>query len=133
MPSDSEQLAGIVRRDEGPRSSKRRQQQPQQDQQQESATGQQQFARELRLMMYGFGDDANPRPDSVEVMEEILLQYLHDLCSDAAKVSKMRGTVKVEDFIFALRKDPKKHARAEELLFRFDDLLKARKAFDTTS
>jgi hypothetical protein len=33
--------------------------------------------------------------------------------------------------LFALRKDPKKLGRAEELLFRFEELNKARKAFET--
>ncbi len=27
-------------------------------------------------MMYGFGDDANPRQDSVELVEELMLEYL---------------------------------------------------------
>lgn len=42
-------------------------------------------------------------------------------------------TIKMEDLLFSLRKDQKKQKRAEELLFRFDELLKARKAFDTTA
>jgi hypothetical protein len=38
--------------------------------------------------------------------------------------------VKIEDFLFVLRKDSKKYQRAKELLFRYDELLKARKAFE---
>ena len=30
----------------------------------------------VRPMMYGFGDDANPRQDSVELVEELMLEYL---------------------------------------------------------
>jgi len=29
--------------------------------------------------MYGFGDDRNPVNDTVEVMEEILLEFISDL------------------------------------------------------
>jgi hypothetical protein len=38
--------------------------------------------------------------------------------------------VTIDDFLFVLRKDKKKLARAEELLFRFEELAKARKAFE---
>lgn len=48
-------------------------------------------------------------------------------------MSVERAKVKIEDFLFALRKDPKKLARAQELVYRFDELAKARKAFETTA
>ena len=36
----------------------------------------------LRNLMYGFGDDRNPASDSVNVMEEILIEYIIDVvCS----------------------------------------------------
>lgn len=31
--------------------------------------------------MYGFGDDVNPAPDTVNVMEEILMEYIADVVS----------------------------------------------------
>lgn len=31
--------------------------------------------------MYGFGDDANPRQDSVELVEALMLEYLTDVVS----------------------------------------------------
>ena len=31
--------------------------------------------------MYGFGDDRNPANDSVNVMEEILIEYIVDVVS----------------------------------------------------
>jgi transcription initiation factor TFIID subunit 13 len=49
----------------------------------------------------------------------------------AARVAPIKSRVRIEDFLFVLRKDEQKLARAEELLFRFDDLQRARKAFDT--
>ncbi len=30
-------------------------------------------------MMYGFGDDINPRNDTVELVEELILEYLTDV------------------------------------------------------
>jgi len=40
------------------------------------------------------------------------------------------GKLRTDDLLFLLRKDPKKQARVEELLFMNEELKKARKAFD---
>lgn len=89
------------------------------------------------MMMYGFGDVPNPRADSVDIMEDLVTEYIQSLCQSASAVVSTKptcapGKVRIEDFMFALRKDEKKLTRAEELLFRFDELSKARKTFDAT-
>lgn len=33
----------------------------------------------VRNLMYGFGDDRNPANDTVNVMEEILVEYIVDV------------------------------------------------------
>jgi len=35
--------------------------------------------------MYGFGDDRNPANDAVNVMEEILIEYIVDVVSGCAQ------------------------------------------------
>ena len=30
-------------------------------------------------MMYGFGDDPSPRPDSVDLVEDMVVEYLTDI------------------------------------------------------
>ena len=37
--------------------------------------------------MYGFGDDRNPANDSVNVMEEILIEYIVDVVSILSPLS----------------------------------------------
>jgi len=37
------------------------------------------FTKELKNLMYGFGDDRNPANDTVGVMEEILIEYITDV------------------------------------------------------
>lgn len=37
------------------------------------------FEKELRTMMYGFGDDENPCPDTIRLMEDIILDYIANL------------------------------------------------------
>lgn len=45
-------------------------------------------------------------------------------------MSEKRGKVKVEDYKFILRKDAKKLARVEELLYMSEDIRKAKQLFD---
>ena len=34
------------------------------------------FSKELRCMMYGFGDDKNPFTESVDILEDLVLEYI---------------------------------------------------------
>ncbi|KAJ2357262.1 hypothetical protein IWW50_001469 [Coemansia erecta] len=87
------------------------------------------FSRELPLLMYGFGDNSPPLPESVDVLEDILIDYINNTCIDAAKVAGRRSKVTVEDFKFVLRKDPKKLARVEELIAMNKEIVSARMLF----
>lgn len=80
------------------------------------------------MMMYGFGDSREPDARSVEVMEALTINFLTDLCHRCRPAPPSfptsrgypyatRGKVKIDDLKFALRKDDKKLARLEELLY----------------
>ena len=47
--------------------------------------------------MYGFGDDRNPANDSVNVMEEILIEYIVDVV--CLSISPSMSTVSPYSFI----------------------------------
>ena len=102
--------------------------------------------------MYGFGDDRNPASDSVNVMEEILIEYITDVvrmdapfcgfqirvstcfcsqCQQAVGPSK-KMRLSIDDLRRALSNpaDAKKLARMEELLFMQEDIKRARAQFD---
>lgn len=51
-------------------------------------------------------------------------------CAQAAAVADKRGKVIVEDFKFVLRKDTKKRARVDELLYMNEDIRRAKKIAD---
>ncbi|KAJ1664379.1 hypothetical protein IW140_004116 [Coemansia sp. RSA 1813] len=87
------------------------------------------FSRELAVLMYGFGDDISPLPESVDVMEDILVDFINSVCVQAATVSGRKNKVSVEDFKFVLRKDPKKLARVEELIAMNKEIEVARSIF----
>lgn len=81
--------------------------------------------------MYGFGDDRNPANDTVNVMEEILVEFIVDVCQ-AAGGPQRKTRLSVEDLRRALSRpaDAKKLARMEELLFMQEDIKRARAQFE---
>ncbi|KAI0054103.1 TFIID-18kDa-domain-containing protein [Auriscalpium vulgare] len=91
------------------------------------------FTKELRSLMYGFGDDRNPANDTVNVMEEILVEYIADICQTALAPTK-KSRLQIEDFRKVLSRpaDAKKLARMEELLFMQEVIKRARSQFDDT-
>jgi transcription initiation factor TFIID subunit 13 len=103
----------------------------------------------VKNLMYGFGDDYYGTPDSVSVMEDILIEYITSVvstfisssssalptnsiqCLTAAGPSK-KARLQVEDLrrVFTRPPDHKKLARMEELLFMQEDIKRARQAFE---
>jgi len=82
--------------------------------------------------MYGFGDEQVPFTESVDLLEDLVVEYITEMTLKAMEVGK-RGKVHVEDIVFLIRKDPKKYARVKDLLTMNEELKKARKAFDAES
>lgn len=77
-------------------------------------------------IMYGFGDDKEPLPESVELVEDMTLEFVRNTVERAAAVSR-RGRVRLEDVLLAAKSDRAKQARAEYLVRtdrRIDELKK---------
>ncbi|CAF1613121.1 unnamed protein product, partial [Adineta ricciae] len=92
------------------------------------------FSKELRNMMYGFGDDPQPYAESVELLEDLVIQYITDMTLKASEIgSNKQGRMVVNDILYLLRHDPRKYARVKELLSMNEELKRARKAFDEPS
>lgn len=87
------------------------------------------FSKELRCMMYGFGDDQNPYTESVDLLEDLVIEFITDTTHRAMEIGRT-GRVQVEDIIFLVRKDQRKYARVKDLLTMNEELKRARKAFD---
>lgn len=83
-------------------------------------------------MMHGFGDDPNPYSETVELVEELVLQFLTEMTHKAMEVGK-NGRVHVNDIIFIIRKDKKKYSRVRDLLMMKEQIDKAKKAFSEDS
>ena len=87
------------------------------------------FFKEIRCMMYGFGDDQNPYTESAELLEELVIEFITDLTHKACQIGRP-GRVQVEDIVYLIQKDPQKYARVKDLLTMNEELKKARRAFD---
>jgi len=87
------------------------------------------FSKELRCMMYGFGDDQNPYTESVDLLEDLVIQFIGEISMRALEMGRS-GRISVEDVMHIARKDPRKYARVKDLLLMNEELKKARKAFD---
>ncbi|OVA16820.1 Transcription initiation factor IID [Macleaya cordata] len=88
------------------------------------------FQKDLQHMMYGFGDDANPLPETVGLVEDIIVEYITDLVHKAQDIASKRGKLLTEDFLYLIRKDMPKLNRCTELLSMHEELKQARKAFE---
>uniref|UniRef100_A0A1D1XUP5 Transcription initiation factor TFIID subunit 13 n=1 Tax=Anthurium amnicola TaxID=1678845 RepID=A0A1D1XUP5_9ARAE len=88
------------------------------------------FQKDLQHMMYGFGDDPNPLPETVALVEDIVVEYVTDLTHKAQDFASKRGKLLTEDFLFLIRKDMPKLHRCTELLSMNEELKQARKAFE---
>ncbi|WJX13605.1 Transcription initiation factor TFIID subunit 13 [Trifolium repens] len=88
------------------------------------------FQRELQHMMYGFGDDPNPLPESVALMDDIVVEYITELVHKAQDIGSQRGKLSVEDFLYLIRKDAPKFNRCTELLSMNKEIKQVQKLFE---
>ncbi|KAK6932959.1 Transcription initiation factor IID, subunit 13 [Dillenia turbinata] len=88
------------------------------------------FQKDLQHMMYGFGDDQNPLPETVALVEDIVVEYVTDVVHKAQEFASKRGKLLTEDFLYLIRKDYPKLNRCTELLSMNEELKQARKAFE---
>lgn len=87
------------------------------------------FSKELRCMMFGFGDDRNPFTESVDLLEDLVIEFITEITHKASEIGKS-GKVQKEMIFLLARKDQRKFARVRDLLTMNEELKKARKAFD---
>lgn len=89
------------------------------------------FLKEIRLMMYGFGDVNSPRIDTAEVLHNYLIDYLGVLLAKTHSMAKIKGKTKTEDLMYFLKRDRRKYSRVRNLLAMNEDLIAERKIFKT--
>ncbi|KAL8778156.1 MAG: hypothetical protein Q9213_007545 [Squamulea squamosa] len=95
--------------------------------------GQLNFEKELRGLLYAHGDDEDPLPETVRVLDEITTDFIIETCHSASRHATLSGRqkVKLEDFKFVVRKDDRLLGRMTELIGMEKELKEARKGFNT--
>ena len=88
------------------------------------------FLKEVRMMMYAFGDVNVPRLDTAMVVHSYLCEYLNTLLVKTHKMANIKGKTKTEDLLFFLKRDRSKYTRVKNLLLTNEELINARKIFE---
>ncbi|KAF4527250.1 hypothetical protein B566_EDAN015924 [Ephemera danica] len=47
------------------------------------------FSKELRCMMFGFGDDQNPYTESVDLLEDLVIEFITEMTHKAMEIAKI--------------------------------------------
>ncbi|CAM9953261.1 unnamed protein product, partial [Pylaiella littoralis] len=74
------------------------------------------IADSLPLMMYGFGDEEHPLPETVACMQQLVGEYIRHVTDEACKAAEVKGKLDTECFMFAVRDDKAKFKRVRQLL-----------------
>lgn len=90
------------------------------------------FTNDLKSLLYAFGDSPTPNIETIHILEDAVTGYLIDVLMDANKVRKLQKRNKFveHDLRFALRKDPVKLGRVEDLSRLTKEISRANKMFD---
>ncbi|KAF3012039.1 hypothetical protein E8E14_008478 [Neopestalotiopsis sp. 37M] len=88
-------------------------------------------AKDLAALMYAYGDVANPLPETVRVMDEIMTEFLEGICFEASRHASVAGRqkLKFDDFEFSLRRQPEYLGRIRTMFEKRKEITKMRKTF----
>ncbi|KII74633.1 Transcription initiation factor TFIID subunit 13 [Thelohanellus kitauei] len=87
------------------------------------------FTKDIRVMLYGLGDETPHCTETVKMLDSILKDYVVDMTSAAAALHNNEKVV-VADFLYLVRNDSRKHARALHLLKMNEDFKQTKRAAD---
>ncbi|EHK96352.1 Histone-fold containing protein [Glarea lozoyensis ATCC 20868] len=95
--------------------------------------GQQNFSdRELDSFLYAFGDVHTPLEGTRKVLDELLTDFVTEICFEAARSATLAGRqkVKLDDIKFTCRKNPKYLGKIQDTLDKKSEIDKAKKLVD---
>jgi hypothetical protein len=64
-------------------------------------------------MLFAFGDNRNPNPETASLVEEICQQQMSEIVTRASEIAQARGAseIGIEDLLFLMRRSPVKIQR----------------------
>ncbi|KAI1388481.1 TFIID-18kDa-domain-containing protein [Hypoxylon trugodes] len=89
-------------------------------------------AKEIRALLYAYGDVQDPLPETVRVLDEIVTEFLEGVCFEASRHAQVAGRqkLKFDDFEFALRRNPQYLGRVKSMIEKRQRIKEMRKTFD---
>ena len=84
------------------------------------------FAADLKHLMFAFGDVENPDPDSLQLLEDYVIEYIQNISINAFRRSKNRGAneIKLRDLVAVVKNDRKKYYRIPPLITTYENFRK---------
>ena len=83
--------------------------------------------RELREMMFGFGDDANPYFETVNLMEDIVIKFIAEVTEQVMSYDRNSNKITIEGLEYYFRHDGSKVSRLQQLVQTQQSFKKVRK------
>jgi transcription initiation factor TFIID subunit 13 len=92
------------------------------------------FTNELKGIMYGFGDVENPDHESVELLQEYVIEYIQNITYAAYRRNKRKGSneLSLRDLLYVLKKDKKRYYRIKNLIHFYENAKSIKKRNDPT-
>ncbi|KAJ3374758.1 Transcription initiation factor TFIID subunit 13 [Allomyces arbusculus] len=84
------------------------------------------FTNELKEMLWTHGDPGDPDPATLDLLEDIALEFMVDLSVQAHRLSANKSRLRLDDLRFLLRHDPIHLGRLEEILTKDEQLRRAK-------
>lgn len=82
-------------------------------------------------MVYGFGGDPSPEPETLDVLEDVMVEFVSDVLQRAGTSSSKPGKMRTQDLLYVIRKSPKQWGRAKELLLLKKEIEEAKRTSQT--
>lgn len=87
----------------------------------------------MSQLLYAHGDVMHPLPDTIRTLDEIVTDFIQGVAFEASRAAHHKGRqkLKLEDFEFALRKNPAFLGKVQEVFEKKGEIDRAKKAFNT--
>ncbi|KAI1506110.1 TFIID-18kDa-domain-containing protein [Biscogniauxia marginata] len=88
--------------------------------------------KEVAALLYAYGDVANPLPETVRVLDEIVTEFLEGVCFEASRHAQVAGRqkLKFDDFEFALRRNPQYLGKVRSMIDKRQWIKEQRRTFN---
>jgi transcription initiation factor TFIID subunit 13 len=84
-------------------------------------------------MVYGFGGDVSPDPQTVDVLEDVMIDFVSGIVQRARAAATKPGKLRAQDLLYTIRKNPQQWGRAKELLLLKKEIEEAKKNSDVNA